>query len=498
MRDGSLGVRYLGLRAQIAIALVGVLVLAATLAIVAIRPLTVVTAQAMRRRAGVTLARAVAGQVALLPPGTDLTALLNDTVGPGALTGAAMVDLHGKVLARAGTLSRPLPRPPFEDRVIPFGTAFEVVVVLPQRGAFVAEVSLAQTPAERALWMAVVLYTLVAAGAALWVVFALLTRYIVRPVEALTRAAERVAEGKRDVTIEPRGAREVVRAAHAFNTMTRVLSAREKELSDRIEQLERTTRELRAAQNQLVRSERLAVVGRLSAGIAHEVGNPLAAIVGLTDVLKQGGLAEEEVQDFADRIGREAQRIHRTMRELLDYARAAPERSVDTPAAHEEGEVADAVAQVIRLLTPQKSMRGITIDEHVEQSLPRIRLATDRLVQVLLNLVLNAADAIRSRQGNDNTPAISIRAERDGTRVVIEVEDNGPGIPLELRSKVFEPFFTTKPAGEGTGLGLAICAVIVEQAGGSITALDRRDGASGARIRIELPSVHDRPSGEPR
>jgi signal transduction histidine kinase len=300
-----------------------------------------------------------------------------------------------------------------------------------------------------------------------------------------------VAAGRRDALAEPRGAREVVRAARAFNAMTQELAAREADLSSRVEQLERATRELRAAQNQLVRSEKLAMVGRLSAGIAHEVGNPLAAIVGLTDVLKEGGLEEGEVRDFADRIGREAQRIHRTVRELLDYARAAPERSADGEA--EEGEVGDAVAQVVRLLGPQKAMRGVSFAQQVQEGIPRVRVATDRLVQVLLNLVLNAVDAARGGEGgSERAVAVTIRAAVENGRVVLEVEDDGPGIAPEVRAKVFEPFFTTKPAGAGTGLGLAICAVIVEQAGGLISALDRRDGARGARLRIELPIGRER------
>ncbi len=480
-------VPLLGLRAQIALALATVLAMAAGLALVAIRPLTSATSRSMHRQAGVTLSRAIAGQIALLPPDRDVSVLLENSVGPAGLSGAVVLDERGHPRAQAGRVRIARPRPPFVDRVVDAGDSVAVLVAIPGRGALLGEVSLAESPAERGLFAAVLLYTAFAAGAALFAVFVMLTRYTVRPMEALTRAAERVAEGRRNVVAEARGSREMVRAAHAFNAMTSQLAARESELSGRIDALEQTTRELERTQAQLVRSERLAVVGRLSAGIAHEVGNPLAAIVGLTDVLREGGLTEAESADFATRIGREAERIHRTVRELLDYARAVPGTKDPSP-----GDISEAVAQVTRLLAPQKDLRDIAITTDVASGLPRVKLGTDHLAQVLLNLTLNAAHAVRGA-GDDRPTSgtITVRAQRDGERAVIEVEDDGPGIAEADREKIFEPFYSTKPAGEGTGLGLAICAELVAQAGGTITALARRDGARGARLRLELPTAHD-------
>jgi two-component system NtrC family sensor kinase len=477
--------RSLGLRAQLAVALVTVLAIAAILANAAIRPLTAATSRSVRRRAGITLVRAVAGQVSLMPEERSaLQPLVTDTVGEGALSAAVVLDERGAVVARAGEFSRPLRRaPPWVDALDEAPGALRMVVALPRGGAFAAEVSLTQSATERGLVAGVLLYTLVASSAALFVLYALLTRYTVRPLEALTRAAERVASGSREARAEPRGAREIARAAVAFNVMTEDLAQREDELRNRVAELERAQAELREAQSQLVRSERLAVVGRLSAGIAHEVGNPLAAIVGLADVMKEGGLEESEVQDFSTRIGKEAERIHRTVRELLDYARAKPagESSGDESSA---GDVADAVDQVRRLLEPQRTMKDVTLSVEVAPGLPAVKLSNDRLVQVLLNLSLNAADAVRA---SSERGTILLRASRHGEGVAIEVEDDGPGIDEALRERVFEPFFTTKAAGQGTGLGLAICASLVDQAGGTLRALARADGARGARLRIELP-----------
>ncbi|MFO0559404.1 MAG: ATP-binding protein [Polyangiales bacterium] len=479
--------RSLGLRSQIAIALVAVLVMAAVLANAAIRPLTAATSRTVRRRAGITLVRAVAGQVALLPADrSSLQPLMTDTVGEGALSAIAVLDERGGSLARAGTFSRALPANPLVDAVDDSPSTLLMVVALPRGGAVAAEVSLAQSATERGLVAGVLLYTLVASSAALFVLYVLITRYTIRPLEALTRAAERVAAGNRAARVEPTGAREIARAAVAFNVMTEDLSAREEELSSRVTELERAQAELREAHAQLVRTERLAVVGRLSAGIAHEVGNPLAAIVGLADVMKDGGLEDEEVQDFSKRIGREAERIHRTVRDLLDYARARPTSETRD---EEPGAVSDAVDQVRRLLEPQKSMREVSLVVEVAPDLPAVRLSNDRLVQVLLNLSLNAADAMR--EGAECAKGtLRVRAHREGKSLVrIDVEDSGPGIEEALREKVFEPFFSTKPAGEGTGLGLAICASLIDQAGGTLRALARPDGARGALMRVELPEV---------
>jgi len=483
--------RGLGLRAQFALALLGTLAISATLALAAVHPLTAASGRIARRRLGMTLSRAVAGEVSLTLDPTQVQPLLAASVGEGGLSGAALYDKNGVLLSLVGSLQLPVSQhpPPFDD-VRVSGEVMAVVVLLPSRGIFVAESSLAPGAAERTVPTAVLLYTGLSGMLALGVVYLALTRWIVRPMEGLTRAAERVAAGRRDVRAEERGAAEVVRAASAFNRMTDQLAARESELSQQVTELEKASAGLRRAQEQVVRGERLAMVGRLAAGIAHEVGNPLAAIVGLSDVMRDGGLEEEEIHDFAGRIGNEAQRIHRTVRQLLDYARAAPGSAAppraDGAPVEPNAEVRDAIEQVRKLLQPQKAMRDIALSVEVEEGLPTVGVSSDRLVQVVLNLALNAADAIRG--DGRSKGEIALRARLDDAKVIIEVEDDGPGIPDALRERIFEPFFTTKPAGEGTGLGLATSAAIVEQAGGSITPLSRSDGREGARMVVTLPA----------
>ncbi len=482
--------RPVGLRAQLIVALAVVFAVAAAVTLAVIEPLTSAASRLARRRYGEVLSRAVAGQVARAPD-AEVEQVLAGSVGEGALTAAALVRPDGYTFARAGRFTlRELLSPTREDGVFVTGNILAVRVWLPPRGTFVAEFSLLPGRAERALPTLLLLYSTSAASLGLLVVYLLLTRWMVRPIESLTLAAERVAEGRRDVAAEERGAAEVVRAAAAFNRMTEQLRARESELSSRVEALERTTQELAATQELVTRGERLAVVGRLSAGIAHEVGNPLAAIVGLSEVLAEGGNSDDEIKEFAGRIGQEARRIHRTVRELLDYARAAPTGA--DPLAAASADVSESVEQVARLLRPQKSFRGFSLDADVERGIARAAIAPDRLVQVLLNLCLNSLDAMRADGRHEGALRVSASSAAGALRIV--VDDTGPGIPEALRARVFEPFFTTKPSGEGTGLGLATSASIIEQAGGTLTVGDLPEGSAGARMVIVLPASRDRSS----
>ncbi|MBX7197278.1 MAG: HAMP domain-containing protein, partial [Sandaracinaceae bacterium] len=353
--------------------------------------------------------------------------------------------------------------------------------------------------AARNLVGLLVLYALVSAIAILVLSYVLLTRLIVRPVEQLERAAERLARGERfPARIE--GAREVASLARTFNALGDDLRvervAREqrlRELEQALAQLEAAKASLEAAQSSLVRSEKLASVGRLAAGVAHEIGNPLSAILGFVELLRGGGLEPAEQDEFLRRVQSETERIHRIIRNLLDFART-PSAVTGAPAS-----VNDAVADAVHLISPQKDLRGVRIERRLSDDLPQVSLDADRLTQVLLNLLLNAADAIESKRERqkasgatvDQEDTILVEATLDEgsapPAVVLRVIDSGTGIEPSARASLFEPFFTTKPVGRGTGLGLAVCQTIVEEARGSIRADTHRSG--GACFEIRLPAA---------
>lgn len=321
------------------------------------------------------------------------------------------------------------------------------------------------------------LYMTAFALALAFLVYVALTRLIVKPVESLARAADRVASGARKIEAAPAGARELVELSESVRAMTARLLADEEVLRKKVEELE-------GAQAQIVRSERLASVGRLAAGMAHEIGNPITAILGIQDLMLAGDVPQKETADYLARMHKETERVHGILRDLLDFAR--PESPPDADGtggviAAGPARVSDVMKDVAALLAPQKALRDVTITTDGGDAIARI--APERLTQVLLNLALNAGDAMSDRR--DRT--LAMRAKKIGANVRIEIEDSGPGIPESVREKLFLPFVTTKEVGKGTGLGLAVCRGIVEAARGRIE-LDA-EYTHGARFVITLPAA---------
>jgi two-component system NtrC family sensor kinase len=258
--------------------------------------------------------------------------------------------------------------------------------------------------------------------------------------------------------------------------MTEHLIREEEALRAKVDEVERATVSLKEAQHRLIRSERLASVGRLAAGLAHEVGNPIAALLGLEDLLLEGGLDAAEQQDFLQRMRKETERINRILRDLLQFARPGESHE---PTSAAQGDVAEAVADTAALIAPQKAMRDVELELAVPDGLPAVALGPEQLMQLVLNLLLNAVDAL------DGGGRVRVTAEPSATGVQLVVEDNGPGVVEAVRVRLFEPFVTTKEVGKGTGLGLAVCRGLVEAVGGSISLDARLPG--GARFVVELP-----------
>ena len=306
----------------------------------------------------------------------------------------------------------------------------------------------------------VLLAALIVADVAIFIVFGryLVARLITRPVDALVAATGAVADGELSRRAAPAGTREFDRLAASVNRMT-----------DR----------LLDAQGLLVRAEKLASVGRLAAGVAHEIGNPLAAIGNYVEVLRRRGADPELVAS----VEREAARIDAIVRSLLDYARPrSGQRDVL--------DVADVVAGAVALLDAQGVLRGVAVEVRPEPGLPAVRGDRSDLEQVFVNLLLNAVDATGPggavRVGLAAGPAQPAGAPSSSRTVTVTVDDSGSGIPADLRERVFDPFFTTKEPGRGTGLGLAIVQRIVHDHGGRV---DVGTGAlGGAAFTVTLPA----------
>ncbi len=478
----------LGLRAQIGLALVTTLALSVILIGVAADRLSTRALEIERRHAATLAARSAAAAIerSNAPP-IVVDRIAHALIGAGDVTGIEIVSADGTIDAH-GVVGEGI----VADAPL-LGGEVRVWVLHPGEEA------------ARRLVGLLVLYASISAIAILVLSYVLLTRLIVAPVEALERAAARLARG--DAASAPiEGGREIASLAVTFNAMGEELRAERAALQARLHELERALGALEAAktsletaQTSLVRSEKLASVGRLAAGVAHEIGNPLSAILGFVELLRGGGLEPGEQDEFLRRVQNETERIHRIIRGLLDFART-PAAAPSTGAV---GEIAQAVDDAVHLVAPQKDLHGIRIERRLPENLPRVRLDVDQLTQILLNLLLNAADAIESKRAAqkdsgrpvDTEDTILVEAleapapdgSGAGDLVLLRVVDSGTGIAPEARTSLFEPFFTTKPVGRGTGLGLAVCLTIVDQAGGSIRADTHASG--GASFEVRLPAV---------
>jgi signal transduction histidine kinase len=321
----------------------------------------------------------------------------------------------------------------------------------------------------------VALYSGVVALALLVFAYFAMTRLVVQPIDAISVGASRIAGGARTLDVPASRTREFAELTDSLTTMLTRLRANEALLLSKIEELTERSEELRQAQDSVVRAERLASVGRLAAGIAHEIGNPIAAILGFEELLLAGGLEKDEERDFLRRMKAETDRVHRVLRDLLDFARSKG----GGPESEREGRCSavETIESVTALVRPQKHMQSKSLEVEAAGR-PAVAIAAERLQQVLLNLLLNAAHAAKDR--------VLVTVTEEADVVVIAVEDDGAGLAPEIRGRLFEPFATTKEVGEGTGLGLAVCRGLVERARGTIAA---EDGArlGGARFVVTLP-----------
>ncbi|WP_373044958.1 sensor histidine kinase [Vulgatibacter sp.] len=315
------------------------------------------------------------------------------------------------------------------------------------------------------------------AGLALaFAVYALLVRTVARPADRLLRATERIgAQGGAPTLVAEEGP-VFTRLGTAFDRMSGRLLEEQRRVEAQLDELRRVNRELTLARDAMVAQEKMAMVGRLSAGIAHEIGNPLAAILGYVEVA-QTTPAGRGLAPMLERMEQEGRRIDRIVRDLLDFAKPRPADNLQPLEA-------ELVARrAVRLVEGQGRFRGVAVSYDFAPGLPRVMANPHQLQQVLVNLLVNAADAMAG------AGTLVVGARFDGRAVLLSVRDRGPGIDPAVLPRLFEPFFTTKDPGAGTGLGLAICHSLVQAIGGSIAARNHPDG--GAVFEVRLPVVEE-------
>ncbi len=312
------------------------------------------------------------------------------------------------------------------------------------------------------------------------------SKQLTAPLMALRHYMDELAAGAQSLEIKGRDARRLGPLAESFNKMS--------------QELDRRSAELQRMSAQLVQSEKLSAIGELSASLAHEVKNPMVGIVGFSQLgLEATDL--EECQEYFRLIESDAQRANGILQNLLEFARP--------PDVLQQALDMNSVVQAaMRLCSHQLSMSGVTVESTFAEALPPIHGNENQLRQVLLNLMMNAGQAMEG--ANTRRLSVSTGLAADDGGVFVRVADTGPGMPDAVKKRIFEPFFTTKPRGKGTGLGLSISASIVAEHRG-VLAVESEEGV-GTTFVVRLPprSAHGelgappsrtgeyRVSGEPR
>lgn len=312
----------------------------------------------------------------------------------------------------------------------------------------------------------------------------------VKPLQRLVKRAEAYRQSDDNVFLLEKEDNEFSKLSKSLNRMLIHLAQDKEKLQASVHSLEKVNKDLERAQRDLIRVEKLASVGRLSAGIAHEIGNPIGIIKGYLALMSDPSITDEEKADFVTRTASEVERIHSIIQQLLDFARPSGEEQ-------EIVSVHAILADLEEVCRFQPALACMRFEWHLGAERDRVAANARQLRQVFLNLVLNAADAVGDA---NNEGQLAIRTACCRARVAdgpnpdlltVEFIDNGPGIPEENLTNIFDPFFTTKSPGKGTGLGLSVSFTIIEGLGGTIKAESNHN--EGTRMVIVLP-LADPPS----
>ena len=343
----------------------------------------------------------------------------------------------------------------------------------------------------------------------------MMVRLFVRPVDRLLLSADRISAGDWEFFRGAEEGSEMGRLGWAFSRMASRIEQDRRQLEGQIGQLTDLNQRLHKTQEGLIRSEKLASVGKLAAGLAHEVGNPLSAVLGYVGMLRTESIPAPEQGEMLGRVEKELHRIDSIIKDLLSYSRSSRARVAEvTPR--------ELVESAMLLIRPQKKYKSTSVELALDASLPRVKADPEQIRQVLVNLLLNALDAVpeggriwvhactaeftpggeitwnRSSPGplpsflspgalHVPSPPLDWQVGAMGREwVIFSVVDSGCGIPAENLALVFEAFFTTKESGQGTGLGLAICQAVIHAVGGAIWACS--EPGVGTRFSFTLPS----------
>ncbi len=314
---------------------------------------------------------------------------------------------------------------------------------------------------DQEAWRRYLVFSVISALVPNLLLLLLVLRSISRPLQRITLTAVEVAKGAYGTEVDLKKSNdEIGLLADSFNEMSRKMAG--------------DIEELRRLNEHLIRTEKLAAMGTLAAGVAHEVNNPLASISSLVQMMRQEEGHSNETRERLSLISIQIDRIRQVTSDMTNFARSRP-------AARTEVDINSVVRTALRLASFDRSFQDLEIITDLASNLPSVDADEDQLQQVFLNLFLNARDAMADISGS----TLSVRSSLIERSICVEIADTGPGIDTAAVGQIFDPFYTTKPAGKGTGLGLAVCYGIVTAHGGKIEVAGNQP--SGSRFTVSIP-----------
>ncbi len=312
-----------------------------------------------------------------------------------------------------------------------------------------------------------------------------IVKVVIRPIERLAQMSETYTDEEGFHFLAPTGDDEFRRLSTSINQMLKRIEADKNRLKTTVRSLQSANKQLKDTQQEMVRSEKLAAVGRLAAGLAHEIGNPVGIIQGYLDLIGQEDITGEEKKDYLTRADKELQRIGGLIRSLLDFSR--PDRQYQRQVS-----VHQLLTETVEMIKIRSTKEDVAVVEQFGAEDETVFADPDQLRQVFLNALLNAFDAVvemaRGKRSIVITTEVLSTADQSngaGRRIHIRIQDSGPGVSEADLPKLFDPFFTTKEPGKGTGLGLFVSHTIIESLGGRMAI--SAEGDVGTAVIIELP-----------
>ncbi|MBL4903261.1 MAG: GHKL domain-containing protein [Desulfocapsa sp.] len=308
--------------------------------------------------------------------------------------------------------------------------------------------------------------------------FTRLIHLVIKPIQRLSALADSRTELDDTSFFQGEGLGEFSQLSLSLNRLVTRIDGDKQELRSTVNSLKKANEELQRNRDEMIRTEKLASIGRLSAGLAHEIGNPLGIIQGYIDLLTDESLSAEERQGFSKRAIEELNRINTLIRNLLDLSRVP----VTSPA--ERIDLHELLNDLLAAIRIRKTAIPINYSTRLNATDSKTTMDSDGIRQVFLNCMLNSIDAIEEADTIEQG-IISLSTENETGFIKIILTDNGTGIKPELQDAIFDPFFTTKEVGKGTGLGLAVAHNLIKKSGGHIH-LSSKPGI-GTTVTITLP-----------